>query len=123
MPDNPDFYLFIDAMKKICRFFLIIAILQLSVCQIFASDSVSPSDLKTEWLVNPLGVDVLNPGLSWLLNSSGRDEKQIAYQILVASSEAALASDIGDIWNSGHVISGEQNNIVYKGTSLRSGKR
>jgi alpha-L-rhamnosidase len=110
-------------MKKIFQFFLIIAVWQLSVCQIFASGSVFPSDLKTEWLANPHGVDILNPGLSWLLNSAGRNEKQIAYQVLVASSEAALATDIGDMWNSGRVISDEQNNIVYKGTSLISGRR
>lgn len=89
----------------------------------FAEGSVVPSVLKTEWLVNPLGVDVLKPGFSWVLNSSGRDQKQTAYHLLVASSEALLASDTGDIWDTGKVDSDEQSNIVFNGPSLLSSKR
>ncbi len=55
-----------------------------------AADVTNP---RCEYLVNPLGIDVGKPRLSWViedLKSATRGEKQTAYQILVASSEALL---------------------------------
>src|SRR5664280_208053 len=104
-------------MKKYLPLLLVLVSL-FSYAPSYAHGAISPTDLKTEWMVNPLGVDVLNPGLSWVLTSSERGQTQLEYQILVASSEANLAADNGDVWNSGHIKSGEQTNIIYKGTPL-----
>ena len=43
-------------------------------------------NLRCEYKINPLGVDIENPRLSWVLESNQRGVKQIAYQIFVASS-------------------------------------
>jgi alpha-L-rhamnosidase len=47
-------------------------------------------DLRCEYRVNPLGIDVLKPRLSWEMKSDRRGEVQTAYQILVASTPVAI---------------------------------
>jgi alpha-L-rhamnosidase len=105
---------------------LSVAIAVLSIVSFFPKDAagaISPTDLKTEGMTNPLGVDVAQPGFSWVLTSAERGQRQNAYSILVASSEAVLAGDVGDIWSSGQVSSNAQNGIIYQGPALQSDKR
>ena len=53
---------------------------------------VRPADLRCESMIDPLGIDASRPRLSWKLEMAdaaiGRDIKQTAYQIVVASSAA-----------------------------------
>ncbi|MHA1650149.1 MAG: glycoside hydrolase family 78 protein [Candidatus Helarchaeota archaeon] len=81
---------------------------------------IKPIYLRSEYLVNPLGIDVLEPRLSWVLESEERNQKQSAYQILVASSENLLKNDRGDLWDSKKVDSDQTNHIIYAGTPLKS---
>ena len=60
---------------------------------------MTPTYLRCEYLVNPLGVDAVQPRLSWELTVDGRGVVQSAYQILAASSEVALGMDEGDLWD------------------------
>ncbi len=110
-------------MKKLLILLYVSVIALLPCSFLCASAGIMPSDLKTEWKVNPLGIDVIQPGLSWKLTGSERGQRQTGYQIMVASREADLKVDKGDVWNSGRVISGEQINIIYKGPALKSGTR
>lgn len=82
-------------------------------------------DLKCEYLINPLGIDNINPHLSWKMldKNNTRGMKQMAYQVLVASSETLLANDGADLWDSGKVISSQSVDVVYSGTILTSGQR
>jgi len=87
-----------------------------------------PSGIKTEKLrceyrTGPLGIDVLQPRLSWIVTSPVRGQKQSAYHILVATTGEKLASDIGDLWDSGVVKSDETSCIIYEGKTLRSQMR
>src|SRR2546421_71163 len=79
--------------------------------------------LRCEYLANPLGVDVPNPRLSWAVSADARGEGQTAYQVLVASSPENLASDQGDLWDSGQVRSGQSTFVEYQGQPLASGVR
>ncbi len=59
-------------------------------------------------------------GLSWVLEErdpkpEARDQKQTAYQILVASTPELLAKDQGDLWDSGKVASDQSAQIEYAG--------
>ena len=72
-------------------------------------------DLRCEYLVNPMGIDVTAPRLSWILKSGRRACVQNAYQVLVASSAETLQHNKGDLWNSGKVKSDQTNQVVYKG--------
>jgi len=67
---------------------LAVALLSLS-CLRANSDTpgdIATKNLRCEYLVNPLGIDVIQPRLSWEVNSNIREQKQTAYHILVASS-------------------------------------
>ena len=76
--------------------------------------------LRCEYLMNPMGIDAVNPRLSWIIISSRRGEQQTAYQILVASSPQLLEMDKGDLWDTGRVLSDETCQIVYEGRPLAS---
>jgi len=85
--------------------------------------TIIPLELKCEYTVNPLGIDVVQPRFSWILESSQRGEMQTAYQILVASSEGKLKADDADKWDSKKVISDQSVNVAYKGRALASGEK
>jgi len=81
---------------------------------------VRVTDLRCEYLSNPLGVDVAQPRLSWKLQSRWRGQRQTAYQILVAGSEKMLKEDRADLWDSGKVTSDQSVHVVYAGRPLAS---
>jgi alpha-L-rhamnosidase len=79
--------------------------------------------LRCEYLINPLGIDVGKPRLNWVIESNHRGERQMAYQVLVASSPELLANDQGDLWNSGKVASDQSIQVEYAGKTLASRER
>ncbi|MCE5266456.1 MAG: glycoside hydrolase family 78 protein [Planctomycetaceae bacterium] len=86
-----------------------------------AGESPATADyLRCEYRVNPLGIEVTEPRLSWEMNDSRRGAKQTAYQILVASTPEKLAADEGDLWDTGRVESNQSTQIVYAGKPLGS---
>ncbi|TCD28563.1 alpha-L-rhamnosidase [Pedobacter psychrodurus] len=91
----------------------------------FAFSALKPTDLKCELFYNPLGVDVVHPGLSYILTAtnSQRGLKQLAYQILVSDAEQLLKNDKGNAWNSGKIASSQMAYISYMGQPLKSGKK
>lgn len=81
----------------------------------------SVDKLKTNNLTEPLGIDE-KPFFGWQLTSDIRGDKQVAYQIIVASSKEKADAHNGDIWNSGQIASTESNYIPYAGNNLESMK-
>jgi Bacterial alpha-L-rhamnosidase 6 hairpin glycosidase domain/Alpha-L-rhamnosidase N-terminal domain/Bacterial alpha-L-rhamnosidase C-terminal domain/Bacterial alpha-L-rhamnosidase concanavalin-like domain len=77
--------------------------------------------LRCEYLVDPLGIDVEKPRLSWILASDERGQAQSAYRIVVASSKANLEQDQGDLWDSSKVASDQTTFVPYAGRPLTSG--
>lgn len=84
-------------------------------------NSYAPYYLRCEYMENPLGVDKKNPIFSWKLRHTRKDEKQYAFQILVSSSINNLEKDIGDMWDTGKIISEDQV-IRYEGKPLEPNK-
>ncbi|HUU16512.1 MAG TPA: glycoside hydrolase family 78 protein [Sedimentisphaerales bacterium] len=84
---------------------------------------VAVKELRCEYRVNPLGIDVVKPRLSWIMESNQRGQKQMAYQILVADSEEQLKWNEGQLWDSGKVKSEQSNQVVYEGQPLVSRMR
>jgi len=80
-----------------------------------------PTYLLCEYMVNPIGIDMLHPRFSWILKHSERGRTQSAYQILVASAIRNLLNDVGDIWDSGKTESDRSVNVEYRGKPLKSG--
>jgi len=85
-----------------------------------AQGGLRPADLRCEYAVNPLGVEAARPQLSWLLESSERNQRQSAYQLLVASTPELLAAGRGDLWDSGRVASADSVHVAYAGAALSS---
>lgn len=78
--------------------------------------------LRCEYLTNPIDIDVINPRLSWIVESDARGDKQTAYQILVASSEDLLDEETADLWNTGKFSSSKTIHVQYQGEAFKSGK-
>jgi len=81
---------------------------------------LSVTDLRCEALHDPLGIDVLRPRLSWVLESAQREQRSTAYQILVASKPERLAAGAGDLWDSGRVTIDASTQVAYAGRPLTS---
>jgi alpha-L-rhamnosidase len=81
---------------------------------------LTPEYLRCEYRVDPLGIDVAAPRLSWTVRSKQRGQHQTGYRILVASSRRLLSKNTGDLWDSGMVVSDDSIQIAYAGKPLRS---
>jgi len=81
-----------------------------------------PIDLKCEYAVNPIGLDVSKPRFSWVLSHQKRGQYQTAYQIMVSSSLESLKSNAGDVWDSGKVSSSCSTHVIHEGIPPESGK-
>ncbi|HEY6505360.1 MAG TPA: family 78 glycoside hydrolase catalytic domain [Chitinophagaceae bacterium] len=85
------------------------------LCLYAAKAQVHSSNLRCEMLVDPLGIDVKDPRLSWQIESNQRNVQQTAYHIIVSSTKEKAANNEGDLWNSGKVNSSQSIHVVYKG--------
>jgi len=84
---------------------------------------IFPVHLRCEYRLDPRGIDVLKPRLSWLLDTTDHslwDQIQSAYQIRVATTEKILYGDNPDLWDSGKIESNRTNQIEYEGKPLPS---
>ncbi len=87
-----------------------------------AQAAMTAAQLRCEYRTAPLGIDVLRPRLSWIVQSPRRAEGQTAYQILVAGSAETLRANRGDLWDSGRVASSQTAHVVYAGRAPGSGQ-
>ena len=102
-------------MKHLFGFILILASLTT-----VEGVAMTVTNLACEDRINPLGIDVAQPRLGWTLQSSQRGDTQTAYQILVASTQALLDSNTGDLWDSSTVATNRQNQILYGVAALQT---
>lgn len=98
-------------MKKLFALFWLLAPTWASAADIQAAA------LRCEHLVDPVGIDVTMPRLSWRIEDAAhaRGRKQSAYRLLVASSKQLLDKDEGDLWDSGKVSSNQSHLVPYAG--------
>ena len=90
----------------------------------YAAAGLQPTGLRCEYRENPEGIDVAAPRLTWTLTPADpkvRGLQQKAYRILVASTEAGLRGQHGDLWDSGRVESAQSVLAPYGGKPLSSG--
>jgi alpha-L-rhamnosidase len=73
-----------------------------------------------ESAVRPLAVGTREPRFSWPVPLEGRDRRQTAYRIRVASDPAKLAAGEADLWDSGRVESSQSLHVPYEGKPLAS---
>jgi alpha-L-rhamnosidase len=94
-----------------------------AVMGLLATVTATPAHLRCEYLHNPLGIDSPAPHFSWQSDSTERNWKQTAYEVLVSSSSDHLQSGLADVWDSGKTESDESVGVAYKGPALESRKR
>ena len=76
----------------------------------------APAELKAKIIPNKLGLHLNEYGLSW------EGEGFQSWQILVASSEARLAAEVGDLWDSGrNPVKEGARPVRYRGEALPHG--
>lgn len=76
--------------------------------------------LRCEYKENPIGIDVLEPRLSWKILADARSVMQTAYQVQVSKDDSAFA---GTVWDTGKVDSDQSVHIEYRGPALQSRSR
>lgn len=84
---------------------------------------MKPAELRCEYQKDPLGIDVMQPRLSWEFGRAARGQKQTAYQVVVSTSPERCKSDCGDLWDSGRKGSDQNIHVVYMGKPLTSRMR
>ena len=85
----------------------------------FAASSLRPDQLTTEYMHNPLGIEVDKPRLSWLLFSDQRNQSQTAYEIIVSDNLKDISGGVGNFWNTGKVNSHQSLHVEYAGKPLK----
>jgi len=111
-------------MISACALILLLGAVAMAAGQV----DFNVGNLRCEYRENPLGIDAPEPRISWEMAPGGangpeipRGLRQIAYRVLVASSEKVLSADQGDLWDSGRAASDQSVLVEYKGKPLTSG--
>ena len=81
---------------------------------------VTVTDLRCEYLTDPLGIDTAHPQFSWNLSGPQRNIRQTGYQILVAGSRDQLTERKADLWDAKKVESDRSVFVPYDGKALQS---
>lgn len=97
-------------MRKCCFTLLILFFgLQLTA-------QITVTNLLTENLLNPVGIDVAAPRFTWQLQSDARNSMQTAYEIKVMDGKKTT-------WASGKINTDQSVMVMYTGAALQSGKK
>jgi alpha-L-rhamnosidase len=104
-------------MKKLL--FLFAAVLYI----VPATAQLEISRLFVENKINPTGVNVLYPRLSWVLESSKRNMKQSAFDIRVSESPESLQKGIDLVFSTGKIPSDQSVFVQFTGNTLQPGHK
>lgn len=99
-------------------FFFFVAFLFVLQSKVSAQD-LEVKNVLVEQQSHPIGIATITPRFSWQISSRKRAVKQVAYEILVATSKTNLEKNIGDAWASGKINSDDALLIPYKGITLK----
>jgi alpha-L-rhamnosidase len=105
-------------MKK----YILSCLLVLIATPVFAQ-GLSVANLKCEYRVDPLGISVTSPHLSWEIKTDEHNITQSAYRILVADDLSLLQKGLGNIWDSRKINSSSSIQVAYGGKPLVSTRK
>ena len=107
--------------RLMCNKYVLLLVLAIQFHSLSASE-LSVRHLLCEHMVNPLGVDIPIPGLSWKIYSEDTQVLQTAYRIIVSENIEQLRNDVGVYWDSEKVISDNSIQVFYEGVPLKPAK-
>lgn len=82
-----------------------------------SKNEVKFTNMKCEYLVNPIGIDSPLPRFVWQIVTDKQGKNQIAYEIIVDSDSLAITKGKGSQWDSGK-INDSLSLVVYSGNKL-----
>jgi alpha-L-rhamnosidase len=91
-------------------------------CDRHIDSTLSFSTLNCDGKENPTGTGKL-PEFGWKIKSPERGQTQTAYRIIVSSDNKIINKNIGDIWDSGKILSGTSAWILYSGSQLQPAEK
>ena len=103
-----------STMTILFRAFLTCNLLFICFSLLGQSSTIKPEHLSCEYTENPLGIDVREPRLGWMLSSTLRNQVQHAYEIIVSDNKKDAERMVGNVWSSGKVVSSESIQIACK---------
>lgn len=107
-------------MKQILKLTsFLVSLLLISGVNANAAPKTEVKELVCEYQVNPLGIDVQKPRLSWKIVSPETNAMQSAYEIKVTDKTPSGKV----LWTSGKVNSDQSVNVAYDGPALKSMQR
>ncbi|WP_447643037.1 MULTISPECIES: family 78 glycoside hydrolase catalytic domain [Chitinophagaceae] len=83
---------------------------------VYAHAQSTVKNLKTENMVDPIGLDIRQPQFSWQLENNKRNIQQNAYEIKVSNGKKK-------VWSSGKINSDASVHVPYGGSALQSGEK
>jgi alpha-L-rhamnosidase len=95
-------------------------LIAITLISFIAVAQVNVINLRCENKKDPIGIDRLQPVLSWQLLSDKRNVLQAAYEITVRTGEVKGKKLL---WNSGKMISDQSVYVPYNGPALQSGQK
>ena len=88
----------------------------------FTASAQSIGRLTTEYMTNPIGIDVEQPQFAWQMDNPRYGASQRAYRLVVADSEASLSAG-KYVYDSGNTASDISVGIRYAGERLKPATR
>ena len=101
---------------KTTTFYSVLLLILISI-QVNAQQG-QPSNLKCEYLVNPIGIDGSAPRLHWQLGDEREGARQSGYQVIVGTDSTEVAKGMGNCWKSKKIKSADQL-VTYRGKALQ----
>lgn len=86
-----------------------------------SQETLTVKNLRCEYKLDPLAIDVANPRFSWELQSADRDVLQTSYEVRVAESPADLRKG-KLLWSSGKTESDASHEVEYAGPALQTSR-
>lgn len=103
-------------MKTCLKLFLVVAVFAAAGC----AKTTEIKNLRCEYAAQPVDVDESSPRFTWMYG--GKDFRQSAFEIAVATDPALLKSDEADVWRSGRIET-TRPFAEFAGKPLVSGQR
>jgi alpha-L-rhamnosidase len=81
------------------------------------------TNLLTENLKDPLGIDIVKPAFSWQIAGKERNLLQTAFEVRVSRDAGSLKKAKNILWTSGKIASGNSLHNLYGGPELESSRK
>jgi alpha-L-rhamnosidase len=97
-------------------YILVVAFLHVC-CPALAGQQLQVNNLRCEHLVNPIGIDQLQPRFSWRMETDRKNTRQAAYRYFLGTDSAGVATGKAVYWGSEKIMSAA-NLVTYQGKPL-----